>query len=85
MLVMPVVLPPGRDRLSTRPAVTGSVTPMKTIGMVVVARLMASAAFVVTATRTSGFWRTSSAASSGSRPNPPPSCRYSMTRFWPST
>ena len=37
MFVMPVMLPPGRARLSTSPAVTGSVTPMNTMGIVVVA------------------------------------------------
>jgi hypothetical protein len=84
MFVMPVMLPPGCARLSTRPVVTGSVTPMNTIGIVVVACLAACAAFVVTATRTSGLGSTSSAASAGSRPNPPPSCRNSMTRFSPS-
>ena len=33
-LVMPVVLPPGRARLSASPVAIGSVTPMKTIGTV---------------------------------------------------
>ena len=41
---MPVTLPPGRLRLATRPASTGSSPMLKTIGMVVVAALAASAA-----------------------------------------
>ena len=75
MLVTPVLLPPGRARLSTRPAATGSVTPMKTIGIVAVALRAASAALVVTATRMSGFSRTSSAAKSASRSSSRFSCR----------
>ena len=37
MLLKPVRLPPGRARLKTRPAPTGSPTPVKTIGIVEVA------------------------------------------------
>jgi len=33
MLVIPVTFAPGRARLSTRPAITGSVTPIKTTGI----------------------------------------------------
>jgi hypothetical protein len=33
----PVTLPPGRARLATRPRSTGSLPPMKTIGIVEVA------------------------------------------------
>jgi hypothetical protein len=40
---MPVTLPPGRLRLSTRPAVIGSPPISKAIGIVEVARLAASA------------------------------------------
>jgi hypothetical protein len=36
------MLPPGRARLATRPARTGSPTPTITIGIVVVAALAAS-------------------------------------------
>ena len=39
-----MTLPPGRLRLATRPALTGSPPTVKTIGMVVVAALAASAA-----------------------------------------
>ena len=41
--VMPVMLPPGRARLVTRPTLTGSVPIKKTIGIVWVAALAASA------------------------------------------
>src|SRR5271166_1822635 len=41
---MPVALPPGRARLATRPSRTGSWATPKTIGMVAVAALAASAA-----------------------------------------
>ena len=42
-LLKPVRLPPGRARLATRPAPTGSPTPVKTIGIVEVAFFAASA------------------------------------------
>ena len=66
---LPVTLPPGRLRLVTSPLRTGSETAAKTIGIVVVASLAASAATgppiaAMTLTR----WRTSSAASAGRRP-----------------
>ena len=44
--LMPVALPPGRARLATRPSLTGSSPTPKTIGIVVVAALAASAAGV---------------------------------------
>ena len=44
MMLMPVRLPPGRARLATRPASTGSPPPMKTIGIVEVALFAASTA-----------------------------------------
>ena len=44
--VTPVTLPPGRLRLATRPTSTGSPPIAKTIGIVVVAALAASAAGV---------------------------------------
>ena len=43
----PVTLPPGRLRLATRPSLTGSSPVAKTIGIVVVAALAASAAGVL--------------------------------------
>src|SRR5262245_35414193 len=44
----PVAFPPGRARLATTPAPTGSPTAVKTIGMVLVACRAAIAAGVVT-------------------------------------
>jgi len=41
--VNPVMFPPGRERLATRPVPTASPTPVITMGMVVVARLAARA------------------------------------------
>lgn len=88
--IKPVVLPPGRARLSTKPAPTGSETRMNTIGTVRVAFCNASTPNVPAANRTSGASATSSAAylrsRSGSfspqrtsirtlRPSLQPSCR----------
>ena len=39
--LMPVTLPPGRLKLGTKPSWTGSMTAVKTIGIVVVAALAA--------------------------------------------
>ena len=66
MSLIPVAFPPGRLRLATRSNFTGSAPIEKTIGIVDVAALAASAAGVligvtITATR----WRTISAASAG--------------------
>ena len=84
--LMPVALPPGRARLATRPSLTGSSPTPKTIGIVVVAALAASAAAVlpgvaITATRR----RTRSAMSAGRRSYWPSSQWYSTVTFWPST
>ena len=81
----PVRLPPGRLRLSTRPRLTGSLGVEKTIGMVAVAALAASAAGVVPATITDGCRVTSSAASAGSSSFLFSAQRYSIATFWPST
>ena len=43
MMLKPVRLPPGRERLATRPAATGSSPLKKTIGIVEVAFFAASA------------------------------------------
>ena len=59
----PVVLPPGRDRLATRPLPTGSTAAAMTIGIVRVARWAACTAAVPQATTTSTFSPTRSAAS----------------------
>ena len=63
---MPVALPPGRLILATRPNLTGSSIVMKTIGIVEVAVLAASAETVSPAI-TATWRRTRSAASTGSR------------------
>jgi hypothetical protein len=52
--VVPVMLPPGRARLVTMPARSGSSTGAITIGIVVVARFAGIAIDVATATMTSG-------------------------------
>ena len=62
-----MTLPPGRARLATRPAATGSTPLAITIGMVVVAFLAANAAGVDVTTIRSTLRRTKSAASSGRR------------------
>ena len=63
----PVTLPPGRARLATSRASTGSEALTITIGIVFVARAEASAAAWDEATITSILWRTRSAASSAKR------------------
>ena len=63
----PVMLPPGRDRLFTRPASTGSPIAAITIGMVLVAFLAASAPGVPRVTRMSHLRPISSATRPGSR------------------
>src|SRR5262249_13503699 len=64
-LVTPVTLPPGRLRLATSPAATGSIADEKTIGIVVVAAFAASTEGVPAAAITATCRRTSSAASAG--------------------
>ncbi len=58
----PVTLPPGCARLPTKPAPTGSVTLVNTIGTVLVACCSATMASVVEARMTSGACATNSAA-----------------------
>ena len=60
--VKPVALPPGRARLSTKPAPTGSVTCTNTIGTVRVACSNGTAVALPGARMTSGASATSSAA-----------------------
>src|SRR5262249_34427048 len=50
----PVMLPPGRARLLTKPARTGSITPANTIGTVRIACCNAATAGLVSATMMSG-------------------------------
>src|SRR5688572_4022027 len=61
-VVMPVRLPPGRDKLATNPSPTGSETPKKTTGIVRVAFFAAIAAAPEDVMITSGLILTSSAA-----------------------
>jgi hypothetical protein len=58
----PVMLPPGRARLSTKPPPTGSMALANTIGTVRVARCSACVSGPPAATSTSGASATSSAA-----------------------
>ena len=83
-LESPVTLPPGRARLATRPAPTGSPALAITMGMVVVAFLAANAGGVPVTTIRSTLRRTKSAASSGRRSGFCSANRYSMVIFFPS-
>ena len=82
--VTPVMLPPGRLRLATRPSLIGSPPVSKMIGMVVVAAFAASAAGVEVAAITATCRRTSSAAIPGSRSYRFSPQRYSILTFWSS-
>jgi len=62
----PVMLPPGRAKLATKPALTGSPASM-TMGIVVVVCWAARVASVLGAMMTSTWSRTNSAARSGRR------------------
>ena len=83
--VMPVAFPPGRLKLATRPAATGSSPTTNTIGMDVVATLAAFAAGGPEATMTSTARRTNSVACAGRRSYWPSAKRYSITTLLPST
>jgi hypothetical protein len=81
-----VGLPPGRVRLATSPAATGSLMPGKTIGIVEVALFAAIAALMPPpATITSTLRSTRSAANAGSLSSRPSVQRYSIVKFCPST
>ena len=79
-----MTLPPGRARLATKPAPTGSPAFVITMGMVVVALFAANAAGVPETTIRSTLRRTKSAASSGRRSGFCSANRYSMVIFFPS-
>src|SRR6202048_2387947 len=79
----PVTFPPGRARLATIPAPTGSPADM-TIGMELVALRAASVAGVPQATMTSTGKRTNSTANSGNRSAAPSAKRYSISKSAPS-
>ena len=84
--VTPVRFPPGRFKLATRPASTGSAPVRKTIGIVAVAVLAASAAvFPPVAAITVTWRRTRSAANACSRSYWSPAQRYSIATLRPST
>ena len=78
------MFPPGRARLATTPLSTGSPIAPMTTGIVVRARLAASAAGVPPVTMTSTLSRISSASRSSSRSIFPPAARYSRTKLRPS-
>jgi len=82
--VTPVTLPPGRLRLETRPRSIGSAPVAKTIGMVVVAALLASAAGGERATIASTESDTRSAANAGNRSKRESAERYLIATLNPS-
>src|SRR5215831_12695816 len=85
-MLMPVMFPPGRWKLSTRPALTGSLPMTNTIGIVEVAALAASGeGSPPPATSTFTCWRTRSAAIVASRSYWPAAQRYSILTLRPST
>ena len=67
----PVRLPPGRAKLATRPASTGSMPVSKTMGIVEVACFAANAEGMLAVAITSTLRSTRSAANAGSRSGPP--------------
>src|SRR5262249_55030481 len=79
----PVMLPPGRDRLATKPLPTGSFATANTIGMTDVACFAARSA-VPDVTMTSTFSWTSSAAISTNRSSRPSAQRSSPRMVRPS-
>ena len=71
---------------ATMPRPTGSSPALKTMGMVVVAALAASAADTPPVETSTATWRrTKSAASAGNRSSSLLAQRYSIARFSPST
>src|SRR5437016_2733134 len=83
-LVSPVTLPPGCDRLFTRPKPTGSAPDAMTMGIALVALAIARLAGTGEETTTFGLSRTSSAARAGSRSRSPSANRYSKRTLRPS-
>jgi hypothetical protein len=79
----PVMLPPGRARLATRPMATGSYPNTKAIGIAEVACLSVGAALSFV-TMTSTLSRTNSAAISAMRSGRPSDHRCSMAMVRPS-
>jgi hypothetical protein len=77
----PVMFPPGRARLATRPVATGSTTAAMTTGFVRVASLATRIAGTAAVTMTSTLSRTGSAASPGTRSYFPSAHRDSIAMF----
>ena len=88
-ILMPVELPPGREKLAASPSPTsfaGSALTTNTIGIADVAALAATpAGSPPVATRTATRRSTSSAANAGRRSYSPAAQRYSIAMFCPST
>ena len=80
----PVALPPGRERLATKPLPTGSLTFVKTIGIVRVSASRAASTGPPTLMMTSGFSATSSLALVRIRSRPSPENRCSIVMLRPS-
>jgi hypothetical protein len=85
MIVMPVALPPGRERLAANPNPTGSPPITNTIGTVDVDVFAATAEFAPpAATKTAtGRW-ISSVANAANRSKAPSANRYSVETVFPS-
>ena len=80
-----MTLPPGRERLSTSPILSGYEEVVITIGIVLVACLAARIACVPDATMMSGLSATSSIARAGKRSGLPSDHRHSIVTLRPST
>ena len=85
ILEMPVMFPPGRARLFTKPLATGSIMLDMTMGIVEVTFCAARTASESLATMTSTLSRTNSVASEVNRSVLPSAYRCSRIRFLPST
>ena len=81
----PVMFPPGRAKLATKPARTGSLSVLNTIGIVAVASFAACAEGADEAKITSTLRRTRSSARARRCSYRSPPNRYSITRLSPST
>ena len=80
-LLTPVMLPPGRFKLATRPNLIGSSAVVNTMGIIAVAALAACAAGVLVAAMTVTLRWIRSAASAGNRSYCPSAQRYSIVVF----
>jgi hypothetical protein len=83
-LAKPVIFPPGRAKLATNPAPTGSATCANTMGTLRVSRCNTATEGVAPAKITSGFSFTSSAAYARARSGSPANQRYSICNSRPS-